>query len=257
MSGYYVYGLFRPDTAKVFYIGMGSGRRAWVHQPLRRKGRSYKDNVICKYIDELGYSEIPVVIFRDDLTHQEACDLEKALIYAIGRYPHGPLTNVVSGGLGVSDPTPDTRAKMSAAKKGKPSPKKGIKYAASEKAKLSQLGKMWITNGIESHRHKVEDPIPEGWRKGRPSPSEDSKLKMAAAKKGKKQSESHKAKVVAFLKTRDSSFLHTPEIKAKAALRRKGRIWITNGIECMTILPHESEIPEGWRRGRIMQSMIK
>lgn len=31
----------------------------------------------------------------------------------------------------------------------------------------SQYGTMWITNGVENKKIKKEEPIPEGWRKGR------------------------------------------------------------------------------------------
>ena len=31
----------------------------------------------------------------------------------------------------------------------------------------SQYGLQWITNGVESKKIKKEDPIPEGWNKGR------------------------------------------------------------------------------------------
>lgn len=34
-------------------------------------------------------------------------------------------------------------------------------------SKNSQYGTMWITNGIENKKIKKDDPIPEGWNKGR------------------------------------------------------------------------------------------
>jgi hypothetical protein len=40
-------------------------------QRFRKRGRSYKDNVICNMIDDLGYPEIPVVIVAKlDSTHE-------------------------------------------------------------------------------------------------------------------------------------------------------------------------------------------
>jgi hypothetical protein len=107
---YYVYGLFRPDNGQVFYIGLGRGDRAWQHAAKRRRGRSYKDNVLCQLIDDRGYPCVPVVVLRNHLTRDEAAALETALIYAIGRHPHGPLTNAQDGGY-----APPTRSRYDAA----------------------------------------------------------------------------------------------------------------------------------------------
>jgi hypothetical protein len=62
-------------------------------------------------------------------------------------------------------------------------------------------------------------------------------------------SEEQKAKQRAAMLLQDNSRLHTPEAQAKAARNRKGRIWITDGINGATIMPGEP-IPEGWRKGR-------
>jgi hypothetical protein len=98
MHDYYVYGLYRPDTGQLFYVGYGRGNRAWQHAAQRQHGRSYKDNVLCKLIDTLGYPAVPVVMLRRGMARDEAIDLEAALIHAIGRHPHGPLTNIMPGG---------------------------------------------------------------------------------------------------------------------------------------------------------------
>jgi len=42
---------------------------------------------------------------------------------------------------------------------------KRIKHSQGEKN--SQFGTMWITNGVENKKIRREDPIPDGWRKGR------------------------------------------------------------------------------------------
>jgi hypothetical protein len=42
----YVYGLFRPDTGRIFYIGMGKNNRAWDHQQIPegwRRGRTISE----------------------------------------------------------------------------------------------------------------------------------------------------------------------------------------------------------------------
>jgi|tagenome__1003787_1003787.scaffolds.fasta_scaffold20474564_2 hypothetical protein len=99
MQDYYVYGLHRPDTGQLFYIGYGRGNRAWRHQAQRQRGRSHKDNVLCRIIDTLGYPGVPVVMIRRDMARDAAIELEAALIHAIGRHPHGPLTNIMPGAI--------------------------------------------------------------------------------------------------------------------------------------------------------------
>jgi hypothetical protein len=172
MKNRYVYGLFRPDNGQIFYIGIGQGNRAWTHIKNRKREICYKNNVICKMIDELGYAEIPVVIFRDNLSREEASNLEEKFISNIGRHPYGPLTNVLKGGDDRFDPPPETRIKMSLAKK----------------------GKIWITNGISQVRIFPSDTIPQGWRRGRVPFSDAAKAKMSVVATGRKNTEESKRK---------------------------------------------------------------
>jgi hypothetical protein len=152
-------------------------------------------------------------MLRNDLTRQEAIDLEIALIYAIGRHPYGPLANIVRGGEGLADPTPefrikhgkrmrevledpeiravmsikaqardrsgdwelkrrarmgdpDVREKMAAAKRGRPSAKRGRKFPSIRTKEVQgRLG--WITDDVTESRVPKTDPIPDGWRRGR------------------------------------------------------------------------------------------
>ena len=62
--------------------------------------------------------------------------------------------------------------------------------------------------------------------------SEESKRKMSAAKKGKTFSDEHKEKI---------------------SIAMKGKIWVTNGVDSKFVFI--DEIPDGYKKGRIMKNM--
>lgn len=154
MSIYYVYILFRRDTGAPFYVGYGKGNRWDSHLYEAKRGdgvNKHKMRIIAKMQKE-GVS-IPRIKFAESLTLDSAKKLEIWLIACLGRTPNGPLVNLTSGGEGVSaldseilkrsaekrtgvsrsketieklrqshlgkSPTAETRAKLSAAGKGK------------------------------------------------------------------------------------------------------------------------------------------
>lgn len=91
---FYVYALKDPRTkpAKPFYIGKGTGNRAWEHQI--NIDESEKGMTIRGIHDE-GLSVIHTVI-SDNLTEQQALKIEAELISAFGiRKYGGLLTNKV------------------------------------------------------------------------------------------------------------------------------------------------------------------
>jgi hypothetical protein len=107
---YYVYILYRPGTRIPFYVGKGCGDRWLVHEKYAKRGRSYKDNIICKAQD--AGQKIPKCKIKENLTWAEAYRLEEELIKKIGREPNGPLVNQTLGGEGVRDPSDYTRKVM-------------------------------------------------------------------------------------------------------------------------------------------------
>ena len=101
MNPYYIYALKDPriNPAQPFYVGKGTGIRAWEHAIQvdgTRKGKRIAE------IQLSGY-EILTTVLADDLTELQALKLEAELIAAFGTQSNGGiLTNTVtpSGKLG-------------------------------------------------------------------------------------------------------------------------------------------------------------
>lgn len=97
---YYVYVLFRENGIP-FYVGLGQGNRWTSHEGEARRARrrSAKHKAILRVLAARGHTEVPKVKVREDLNYTEAVAIEHALIKAIGRWPDGPLTNLLDGAL--------------------------------------------------------------------------------------------------------------------------------------------------------------
>jgi len=94
MNPYYIYALKDPRSspARPFYIGKGTGNRAWEHT-LRVDATSKGHRI--KEIQESG-EEVVTAILADDLTEIQALKLEAELISAFGTEATGGLlTNAV------------------------------------------------------------------------------------------------------------------------------------------------------------------
>lgn len=104
---HYVYLHRRQTNGSIFYVGKGKHRRAWSKD---RKNPQWK-RTVAKH----GFS---VQIIRSGLREPCAMTMERIAIAKIGLQN---LANITAGGEGSSGYTPsaETRAKMSAAKKGK------------------------------------------------------------------------------------------------------------------------------------------
>lgn len=103
---YYVYVHRRESDGRPFYVGKGSGRRAFV-----KSGRcAHWQNIVRKH----GYS---VSIVKDGMSEACASSLEKALIYVIGLQN---LCNISPGGDGTRGVvfSDETLGKMRLAKLG-------------------------------------------------------------------------------------------------------------------------------------------
>jgi hypothetical protein len=84
----YVYGHYKADDGKLFYIGKGNGRRAWRNDSRNR----HWQNIVNKH-------GLVVKIIEDNLTDEEAFEKERQLIAEVGVKN---LANAVSGGAGLT-----------------------------------------------------------------------------------------------------------------------------------------------------------
>jgi len=120
MSGsFYVYA-HKSDCGKTFYIGKGTGKRAW-----SRQGRTVRWQ---RHAAKHGFN---VYIVRKDMAEPCAFTLEKALIHAIGIEN---LCNLTTGGEGTSGRVPslEQREKCRMKNKGR-KPSAQTQRAAKEK----------------------------------------------------------------------------------------------------------------------------
>ncbi|CAB4125199.1 Nuclease associated modular domain 3 [uncultured Caudovirales phage] len=135
MNIYYVYQYLRKDNTP-YYIGKGKGNRAW----------SKQRNI------HLPADISRIELVKEQLTEIDAHNLEILLIAKYGRKDLGTgiLYNRTDGGDGTSGAilSEETRAKMSAARKGK-------KLSEETRAKMSAVRK-GRSNGCEGRTHSPE-----------------------------------------------------------------------------------------------------
>lgn len=136
---FYVYLHLKP-SGEVFYVGKGTGKRAWSRNLRNRH---------WKYI--VAYHGFVVQIHTDKLTEDQAFELEKQLIKHYREI--GILANVTDGGGGVSGshvnlgmPKSEThKEKLSQINKGKKQSKETIEKRKKTMEKLAYKG--WVNPG--------------------------------------------------------------------------------------------------------------
>ena len=133
MIQFYVYQLRLSTSALPFYVGKGCGKRMFQHLVPSSYGRPGRKNRIIEKAIRQGVEVIPEIL-HDNLTEDEAMELEKLYISVLGRTDIGTgiLANHTDGGEGRSGykPSPETRVKMGSANRGK-------KMSSEKKRKIS------------------------------------------------------------------------------------------------------------------------
>ncbi|MBZ9631911.1 hypothetical protein LB465_14070 [Salegentibacter sp. LM13S] len=96
---YYVYGLIDPRDNQIFYIGKGTGKRYSSH--LKKNRLDFNSGKIDQIIEiQNSGLEVKIEILFQNLDEETAYDLEKVIIYKLGRkvFSEGTLTNLIPGG---------------------------------------------------------------------------------------------------------------------------------------------------------------
>ena len=158
MAQHYVYELIDPRDHKVFYVGKGTGNRAYLHQKFQDGNKNPHKNRKIRKIHAAG-KEVIVNIVKENLNEDQAYKFESKIIKRIGIET---LTNICEDRIPPSrkgwHPSAKTLAKRSAklkgiprtdiwcerlskAKQGKNNPRWGVKEIKEsiQKRRLSQI----------------------------------------------------------------------------------------------------------------------
>jgi hypothetical protein len=151
---FYVYQLRIEDDPKPFYVGKGIKRRAWDHLGGKDGNPdSFKNKKIRKAIREGKYILVEFLNM-----HLSADDAEMWEVFWIAEYGRrdlgfGPLTNGTDGGEGCSNPSAETRKKLSEAATGENNPLFGKSHSEETKKKISDS--MSGRKLSEEHKDKI------------------------------------------------------------------------------------------------------
>ena len=170
-DGYYVYAHIKAGTSEIFYIGKGTGNRAY-----QKCGRS---NRWKNYVNKYG---LEVLFLRSNLSNEEASKYEIEKIGEIGRLDtgNGPLINMTDGGEGTSGKlhTAESKELMSERAKGR-------KLSEETKKKLSDAN---IGKKASSETKKKLSMMRSGKKMKSHVCSDEAKAKTSLALKGRTRS---------------------------------------------------------------------
>jgi hypothetical protein len=162
----------RKDNGEVFYVGIGNSKRPYV----KNKRSVWWKNIVKEH----GYE---IEILKENITWEEACELEKFYIKEFGRKDlgMGSLVNMSDGGDGLFNPSDEWKKNNSERNTGKNNPNYG---------KIGYWNGKKRSGWTEEMKKKLSDKMKgkSPWNKGKTGVySEDSLKKMSESiKKSKK-----------------------------------------------------------------------
>lgn len=207
----YVYELWRPDTVRPFYVGVGCGKRVADY----RNGRNAHFRHVVAKLNRQAMGVVAKILV-EGLTWGEACDIERQHIALYGRTDLGlgPLVNMTDGGEGAFGhiKSAENRAKLRAANLGKKkSPEARLKM------RLAKLGKP------QSAEHRKNRAKALRGKKRSPEAIEKTRRGLIGKKKGP-QSPEHRQNISASNRGRKL----TPA-RREQAIRTLQTYWIEQG----------------------------
>lgn len=165
-TSFYIYKHSRKNNNQVFYIGLGKIRRRSInvetvsHKYERAYSKlnrnSYWHNIINKHNYE-------VEIIAENLSKEEACELEIFLISSYGRRDlgTGTLVNMTDGGEGVSgfSPPPEQRNSVSMKMKGTRTGKDNPMFGKNWRLDKSEEELILISKNFSESRRGTKNPV--------------------------------------------------------------------------------------------------
>lgn len=245
-----IYGLSDPGGAnpKVRYVGYtrrALAKRLSAHLTTA-KARKYHRHHWIMHVLESGRR--PTAVVLEEVTAENWQERE---CWWIAHLAGNDLVNSTAGGGGLVDPSAETRAKISAANKGK---RKLASIAALATLAVARRGQSLPdeTRAKIAAAHAGRTFSPETLAKmsagqtGRKH-SAETRAKMSAAHAGSRHPAAVKAKIAASNSGRN--FGHNRLTHGQRSALNSGRRWITDGVTDLRLAVGEA-LPEGWRFGR-------
>jgi hypothetical protein len=145
MNIYYVYAYLRKSDDTPYYIGKGKGNRAW------DKGHS------CTVPNDTS----KIVLLKENISEQEALDLEIELIAQYGRKDLGTgiLRNLTDGGEGSRNMSKLVKDKISNTLKGRIVPKELVQRRIKAKQALGKTSPLKGRPLADWHKEKVSQAL--------------------------------------------------------------------------------------------------
>jgi hypothetical protein len=201
-SVFYVYVIFRPNGIPC-YVGKGRGGRWEDHEK-----KPHQTNKRLASIIRRAGGNLPKIKVREELTSQEAVDLEILLISILGRgFRGGWLVNATDGGEGVSGPDQETIQRIIRTRVGKP---------------LSEEHRAKLVMAARNREPEIANKIRLS-RVGKMRHTEATKAKMSATRKGRVKTTEWLAALSASQRGRPKPHAKEQDKKTGDALR--GRPW--------------------------------